>query len=58
MKLKNFCVNLILLIQILLIYMLGFEIDNTDIFIKSKIIIVLIIIINHLILKKYTDLFD
>lgn len=58
MKLKNWCINLILSIQILLIYMLAFEFDNTELFIKSKIIIVLIIIMNHLILKKYTNLFD
>lgn len=58
MKLKMWCVNVILIIQILLIIFLSSECDNTKNFIVSKIITLLIILFNNRVLKKYTNLFD
>ena len=58
MKLKNWCINLILIVQAILICILAFECNNTMIFIISKIIIVILILLNNRIIKKYTNLFD
>lgn len=57
MKLKNWVVNLIVLIQILLFIGLSCDADSTKVFIISKIIIIIPFIINHIILVKYSDIF-
>lgn len=57
MKLKNWVVNLILLIQVLLFIGLSCDADSTKVFIISKIIIIIPFIINHIILVKFSDLF-
>ena len=58
MKLKNWVVNLIVLIQILLMVGLSCDADSTKVFIISKIILIVPFIINHIILWKYSDLFS
>lgn len=57
MKLKNWVVNLIVLIQVLLFIGLSCDADSTKVFIISKIIIIIPFTINHIILVKYSDLF-
>lgn len=57
MKLKNWVVNLILLIQVLLFIGLCCEADSTKVFIISKLIIIIPFTINHIILVKYSDIF-
>lgn len=58
MKLKNWVVNLIVFIQLLLILILSCDADNTFIFIITKIIFLIPFIINHIILVKYSNLFN
>ena len=58
MKLKNWVVNLIVLVQILLMIGLSCDADSTKVFIISKIIMIIPFIINHIILVKYSDLFS
>lgn len=57
-KLKNWVVNLILITQCVLFIFLGAECNNLKIYLLSKIIIFIIMIINHLILYKYSNLFE
>jgi len=56
--LKKWLENLIIVIQVILIMLLGAECDNLAIFFISKLIFVSIFLLNHLILCKFTDLFD
>lgn len=56
--LKKWVENSIICIQFLLFLILCAECDNFIIFIISKIIALLIFYMNHLILEKYTKLFD
>lgn len=48
----------IIIVQFILIMILSADSDNFNVFIISKIIVLLILYINHLILEKYTKLFD
>ena len=56
--LKKWVEYSIIFIQCILILLLSSEIENLKVFIISKIIILLIFYMNHLILEKYTRLFD
>ena len=56
--LKKWITNLILMMQILLFIMLGSDCESTTLFITSKIVILLIIYMNHLIIKNYTRLYE
>lgn len=56
--LKKWVTNLILMIQMLLFIMLGSDCESTTLFITSKIVILLIIYMNHLIIKNYTRLYE
>lgn len=56
--LKKWITNLILMMQMLLFIMLGSDCENTILFITSKIVILLIMYMNHLIIKKYTRLYE
>ena len=56
--LKKWITNLILMIQMLLFIMLGSDCESTTLFITSKIVILLIIYMNHLIIKNYTRLYE
>lgn len=58
MKLKNWVVKLIIAIQFILIVLATGEVESTFIFIISKLIISGFIILNHMILVKYSDLFE
>ena len=58
MKLKDWVVNLIILIQILIMVGLSADADSTKVFIISKIILLIPFILNHIILCKYSDLFS
>ena len=48
----------IIIIQFILIMILSAESENFNVFIISKIIALLILYINHLILKNYTRLYN
>lgn len=48
----------IIIIQFILIMILSADSDNFNVFIISKIIVLLILYINHLILKNYTRLYN
>lgn len=48
----------IIIIQFILIMILSADSDNINVFIISKIIVLLILYINHLILKNYTRLYN
>lgn len=56
--LKKWIANLILMMQMLLFIMLGSDCENTTLFITSKIVILLIMYMNHLIIKNYTRLYE
>ena len=56
--LKKWITNLILMIQMFLFTMLGSDCESTSLFIISKIVILLIIYMNHLIIKKYTRFYE
>lgn len=56
--LKKWIANLILMMQMLLFIMLGSDCENTTLFIISKIVILLIMYMNHLIIKNYTRLYE
>ena len=56
--LKKWITNLILMMQMLLFIMLGSDCESTTLFITSKIIILLIIYMNHLIITNYTRLYE
>ena len=58
MKLKNWVINLIVFIQILLIIGLSCDADSMKVFLISKIIMIIPFIINHIILVKFSDLFS
>lgn len=58
MKLKRWVEYTIVFIQMILIVLLGSEVENTKIFIYSKIIMLIILLINHVILKKYSRLYE
>ena len=56
--LKDWIENLIVLTQCLLIMFMAGDCESTFVFIISKVIILGVFLINHLILYKYTDLFN
>lgn len=55
--LKNWVVNLLLVVQVMLVLLLAGDTSNLTIFIISKIILLAIFLINHFILYKYSKLF-
>lgn len=57
MKLKKIFVNMIIIFQLINIMLLGSECDDLKLFIISKIIIMLLMLINHYILTKYSDIY-
>lgn len=56
--LKKWVEYSIIIIQFILIMILSADSDNLSTFIISKIIVLLIFYINHLILKNYTTLYN
>lgn len=56
--LKKCITNLIVMMQMLLFIMLGSDCESTSLFITSKIVILLIMYMNHLIIKNYTRLYE
>lgn len=56
--LKKWVEYSIIFIQFILIMILSTDSDNLSTFIISKIIVLLIFYINHLILKNYTKLYN
>lgn len=56
--LKKWVEYFILFIQFIIILILGAESDNFIIFLISKLIALVIFFVNHLILVKYTKLYD
>lgn len=57
MKLKKIFVNMIIIFQLINIMLLGSDCDDLKLFIISKIIIMLLMLINHYILTKYSDIY-
>ena len=55
--LKNWVVNLLVIIQIMVVLLLSSDTSNLTLFIISKIILLTIFLINHFILYKYSKLF-
>lgn len=55
--LKNWVVNLLFIIQMLLVLLLASDTTNLTLFVVSKIIMLAIFLINHFILYKYSKLF-
>lgn len=58
MYLKKKWVNLILIIQFILFLLLGSEAENLNLFIFSKIAIMMLIYLNHLILVNYSKFYE
>lgn len=56
--LKDWMKNFIIIIQCLLIMLLTGDCESNYVFFISKAIFLIIFLINHLILCKYTDLFS
>ena len=56
--LKKWITNLILIMQMLLFIMIGSDCESTLLFITSKIAILFIMYMNHLIIKNYTRLYE
>lgn len=56
--LRKWLTNLIVMIQMLLFIILGSDCESTSLFIISKIVILLIMYMNHLIIKNYTRLYE
>lgn len=56
--LKKWVEYILLTIQFMLILILGAESDNFTIFLTSKLISLAIFFVNHLILIKYTKLYE
>lgn len=55
--LKNWVVNLLFIIQMLLVLLLASDTTNLTLFIISKIIMLTIFLINHFVLCNYSKLF-
>ena len=58
MKLKKWVEYTIIFIQMILFVLLGSDCENTKLFIYSKIIILIIFGFNHMILKRYSRLYE
>ena len=56
--LKKWVEYILLTIQFMLILIIGGESDNLSIFTISKLIALTLLFLNHLILVKYTKLYD
>lgn len=56
--LKKWVEYILLTIQFMLILIIGAESDNFIIFLISKLIALVIFFVNHLILVKYTKLYE
>ena len=56
--LKKWVEYILLTIQFMLILIIGGESDNLSIFTVSKLIALTLLFLNHLILVKYTKLYD
>lgn len=56
--LKGWVEYLLITIQCLLVILLGSETEDLKLFILSKIIFMIIFLINHLILLKYSRLYE
>ena len=56
--LKNWVEYVLLTIQFMLILIIGGESDNLSIFTISKLIALTLLFLNHLILVKYTKLYE
>lgn len=57
-KLKKSIENALIMLQLTLILFLSAEITDTRLYILSKIIILLVILINHYIIVKYGRLYE
>ena len=56
--LKKWVEYVLLTIQFMLILIIGGESDNLSVFIISKLIALVLLFLNHLILLKYTKLYE
>lgn len=56
--LKKWVEYILLIIQFMLILIIGGESDNLSVFIISKLIALILLFLNHLILVKYTKLYE
>lgn len=56
--LKKWVEYVLLTIQFMLILIIGGESDNLSVFIISKLIALVLLFLNHLILVKYTKLYE
>lgn len=56
--LKKWVEYILLTMQFILIIILGGESDNLSVFIISKLIALTLLFLNHLILVKYTKLYE
>ena len=56
--LKKWTQYILLSIQFMLILIIGGESDNLSVFIISKLIALTLLFLNHLILVKYTKLYE
>ena len=56
--LKNNIQKLILIYQVILFMTLAGDCDNIKTFIISKLIILILIYVNHIIIKRYTKIYN
>lgn len=57
MKLKKWVVNFIIMLQCLYFILIASDCDDLKLFIYSKIILMVLMLFNHYILYKYSELF-
>lgn len=56
--LKKWVEDVIVFIQVILFMILAGDCDNIKTFIISKLIILILIYVNHIIIKKYTKIYN
>ena len=56
--LKNHIQKLLLIYQIILIILISCECNNIQTFMLSKLITLILIYVNHIIIKKYTKIYN
>lgn len=58
MKLRKWVENLLVIIQLILIILLSAEVENMSLFVLSKIVIFVGMMLNHKIIIKYTNFYN
>lgn len=57
LKLKKWVEDLLIIVQVIIIILMAGDCESTLYFVISKLILMIVFLIDHSILSKYTDLF-